>query len=52
MSDLQDMYLDAQERKHWSRPPLALLRDLTLLLERRPDLDGIGISYLAKAVRD
>lgn len=50
VSDLAGMYVDAQERKHWSRPPRSLLGDLRELLERRPDLDGIGISYLAEAV--
>lgn len=32
------------------RPPADLTARLTVLLERRPDLAGIGLTYLAEAV--
>ena len=54
MSDLQDMYVDAQERRsriRGGRPvPLTLLPELATLLQRRPDLRGVGLTCLLEAV--
>lgn len=51
MSDLDGMYLDAAtDGRRVPRPPADLTARLTILLERRPDLAGIGLSYLAEAV--
>ena len=51
MSDLEGMYLDAANGgRRVPRPPADLTSRLTDLLSRRPDLAGIGLSYLVEAV--
>ncbi len=52
MNDLTDIFPEYAEKARLGgrRPPVDVWQRLADLLERRPDLAGLGVSYVLEAV--